>query len=110
MEDCISNFWTTDDGMPDGGHASGIGYAIAWQRGPLSAGRNGAFLIEVLQSCLLQLQQYEGTPLDSTENKTARDHLTQCIESLESRKQRRQDEGTFGEQIPDKDTIGEFGS
>jgi hypothetical protein len=48
--------FTTVEGLPDGGHTIGDGVVIAWQRGPLTAGRNGAFLIEVLDALRSEIQ------------------------------------------------------
>ncbi|MGL5060914.1 MAG: hypothetical protein ACRC62_13140 [Microcoleus sp.] len=49
----INKNWTDEDGNHAGGHSIGIGWTIVWQRGPLNkAGRNGAFLIELLGECL----------------------------------------------------------
>lgn len=46
-----SHHWKTE-GKPDGGQSYGIGFAICWQRGSLQEqGRNGAYLIEVLEAC-----------------------------------------------------------
>ena len=43
--------WSDDDGNHSGGQSIGESYTIAWQRGPLKeSGRNGAFLIEVLEA------------------------------------------------------------
>ena len=45
--------WSDDEGSHLGGQSIGESYTIAWQRGPLKeSGRNGAFLIEVLQSLM----------------------------------------------------------
>lgn len=50
-----SHHWKTN-GKPDGGQCYGINatqFTIAWQRGSIQEqGRNGAFLIEVLEACL----------------------------------------------------------
>lgn len=52
-----SHHWVTE-GKPDGGQSYGIGFAIAWQRGSIQEqGRNGAYLIEVLEACLDELVQ-----------------------------------------------------
>jgi hypothetical protein len=49
----INKNWTDADGNHAGGQSIGNNFTIAWQRGPLNeAGRNGAFLIEVLGACL----------------------------------------------------------
>jgi hypothetical protein len=49
----INTNWTDENGDHQGGQSCGKYFTIAWQRGPLNeAGRNGAFLIEVLEACL----------------------------------------------------------
>jgi len=99
----INRDWTNDRGRRDGGISTGIGYTIAWQRGALiTEGRNGAFLLEVLHSCLIQLNYYQESIFASKENAIAREHLTIAIEALESRSNRRKAEGTLGTHIPDK--------
>jgi hypothetical protein len=51
-----SHHWETE-GKPDGGQSYGIGFCIAWQRGSLQdEGRNGAFLTEILDNCLIKLR------------------------------------------------------
>lgn len=97
----ISQFWSTADGLPDGGQSSGIGFSIAWQRGPLTNGRNGAYLIEVMEACLAQLERFKSTPFDCPENEQAREHLSQSIEILKARRDRRESQGILGTHIPD---------
>lgn len=49
----INKNWTDADGNHNGGQSIGDNFTIVWQRGPLKeTGRNGAFLIEVLEACL----------------------------------------------------------
>lgn len=93
----INTNWTDADGNHQGGQSTGIGYTIAWQRGGLNvAGRNGAFLLEVLGSCLSQLQYFQDSKFASYENQHAIACLKRAIYHLESRKNRRQQEGTLG--------------
>jgi hypothetical protein len=103
----INENWVKADGTHDGGISTGIGFTIAWQRGPLdAAGRNGAFLIEVLESCLHQLYRYQFADFDRTpekpgkyacpENQEAINHLELGLEALKARRDRRQQEGTLG--------------
>lgn len=48
--------WMDGDGFPTGGQAIGQSFTIAWQRGPsLLVGRNGAFIIDVLECCFKAL-------------------------------------------------------
>ena len=97
LESVINQNWTNDDGTHDGGVSTGIGFTVSWQRGPLNeAGRNGAFLIEVLQSCSTQLEYFQNSSYSCQENADALIHLQKCIELLESRRNRRDLAGTLG--------------
>ena len=89
--------WTTADGLHDGGVSTGIGFTIAWQRGPLQdTRRNGAMLLEVLMSCRNQLAYFQQGPYKCAENAAALDYLIGAIELLEQRRSRRLAEGKHG--------------
>lgn len=93
----INHNWTNEDETHDGGVSTGIGFTIAWQRGPLNEnGRNGAFLLEVLDSCRGQLEYFQETFLPCEENETALHHLNEAIKALESRRNKRKADGTLG--------------
>ena len=99
----INQNWVDADGNPDGGISTGIGFTIHWQRGALDkAGRNGAFLIEVLHSCRHQIETYQSGRFACRENADALNALNTCIEELESRKNRRQIQGVLGTHETDK--------
>jgi hypothetical protein len=100
-----SNWTDTATGAPDGGVSCGMGFTISWQRGPLSGGRNGAFMIEVLGACQSQLEYYQAGQFASTENALALDNLKTCIAHLERRLDRRKAEGTLGTHEPDAVTV-----
>jgi len=92
----VNQNWT-DNGDHDGGVSYGPGYTISWQRGPLNeAGRNGAFMIEVLESCREQMIYYQSSKYACQENIEALAHLERAIASLESRRTRRANAGTLG--------------
>lgn len=94
--------WTDANGKPDGGVSTGVGYTISWQRGALDPnGRNGAFLIEVLEACKTQLEFYEEGEFNCEENKAALKHVVQAIEVLNTRKDRRDKAGILGSHKPD---------
>lgn len=96
-QDITTNNWTTPEGLHDGGVSYGQGFVIAWQRGPTGEnGRNGAFLIEVLTACQIQLQHYQSGQFACEENATAHRHLTQAIAALQSRRDRRIAANTYG--------------
>ncbi|MGD1941856.1 MAG: hypothetical protein ACFB0G_11140 [Leptolyngbyaceae cyanobacterium] len=90
--------WTTPDGLHDGGCSYGPGYCITWQRGPLNEGdgRNGAFLLDVLGACMVQLEYYQNSRFECEENRQALLSLTETINHLQSRRDRRAQEGTLG--------------
>ena len=99
----INQNWTNDDGTHDGGVSTGTGFTISWQRGPINvAARNGAFLIEVLESCFSQLEYFQNSTYSSQENIIALEHLDKAIQSLKSRRTRRESEGTLGSHQPDR--------
>ena len=99
----INTNWTDENGNQKGGQSTGIGYTIAWQRGGVNvAGRNGAFIIEVLESCLNQLEYFQDSKFGSTENVEAISHLNQAIGILVARRERRLSEGTLGTHELDK--------
>ena len=101
MTEPLNRNWTTPEGHHDGGISTGIGYTIAWQRGPLTdGGRNGAFIIEVLESCLAKIKDYQTGKFACEENDAAITHLEQALEPLRSRRDRRQSAGTFGTHQP----------
>ncbi|MEH2384903.1 MAG: hypothetical protein V7K14_03730 [Nostoc sp.] len=99
----INQNWTNDDGTHGGGVSTGTGFTISWQRGPINvSGRNGAFLIEVLEACFSQLEYFQNSAYKSQENIDALNYLDKCIERLKSRRGRRETEGTLGTHQPDK--------
>jgi hypothetical protein len=97
MTEPVNQNWTNPDGTHDGGVSTGVGYTISWQRGPINeAGRNGAFLIEVLESCRSQLAYFQNSSYACQENVEALNHLDLAIEALKSRRERREIQGTLG--------------
>ena len=96
MEPTLNQNWA-ENGEHDGGQSYGPGFTIAWQRGPLTeAGRNGAFLSEVLDACRHQLAYFEYNRHACQENADALGHLEQAIALLEARRARRAAAGTLG--------------
>jgi hypothetical protein len=89
--------WTKDNGEHDGGVSMGIGFTIAWQRGPINeAGRNGAFVMEVLDAVRSQLEYFQNSKYQCDENQAALDLLSQAMQVLQARRDRRAVEGTLG--------------
>ena len=92
----ISSNWNDADGKPDGGQTCGMGFTIAWQRGPLNEGRNGAFIIDVLDACIKQMQYYQQGEFRCDENVGVIEHLEHAIDLLKFRRNRRKDSGSLG--------------
>jgi hypothetical protein len=92
----INQGWNDASGNPQGGISAGIGFTIAWQRGPLTEGRNGAFILEVLEALRLHLQYYQNGKFCCTENVIAIGHLQAAINALNARTKRRAAEGKLG--------------
>ena len=96
-----SHHWTSE-GKPDGGMSYGIGFTIAWQRGSLvKEGRNGAYLIEVLEACEDELK-HKNKYFPCQENEEALSHLQKCLAFLNSRIERRKINQTYGTHQPDQ--------
>lgn len=94
-----NNQWSSHhfetEGKPDGGQSYGIGFCIAWQRGSLlEQGRNGAFLIEVLEVCLDELR-HKDRQFPCRENIEAMGYLEAALSKLNARLTRRKEEGTL---------------
>lgn len=82
--------YTTEGGLHDGGVSYGEGFCISWQRGSLAEnGRNGAFLIEVLEACKTQLEYHQDSQFACSENEDALANLSQTLEHLRARLNRR---------------------
>lgn len=93
----INRQWTRSDGSHDGGVSTGIGFTIAWQRGSLvQEGRNGAFLIEVLEACRNQLRYYQNGSFACEENQAALEALSTALDALNGRRDRRMRTGKLG--------------
>jgi hypothetical protein len=100
----IHTNWTNEDGTHAGGISTGVGFTISWQRGALNtAERNGAFLMEVLDACRHQLMYFQQSKFACEENLLALQHIDEAMFSLQSRRDRRQDQGTLGTHETDRD-------
>lgn len=90
--------WTDNDGNPAGGVASGFGFTISWQNGPLgvTGGRNGAFLLDLMAVCKRRLEHYQNSRFACQENAEALEDLSRAIQRLKDRRDRRQADGTLG--------------
>lgn len=97
----INQNWQDEYGNHQGGTSTGTGFTIAWQRGPLTEGRNGAFLIEVLEACQSQINYVNQGKFNCTESTVASELITDAIKILSSRSERRLSEGTLGTHQPE---------
>ena len=95
--------WSDDKGRPGGGMASGIGFTISWQNGPL--GRigtderkepNGAFVEDVIVAALQRIAYYQDGEFNCHENARAIECLVEALEYLDSRTERRITDNTEG--------------
>lgn len=97
----LNKNWTLN-GKSDGGVSSGLGFCISWQRGSISEnGRNGAFLVEVLEACQHQLKYHQSGQLSCSENAIALEAINKALEALNSRIERRTSAGVYGTHKPD---------
>ena len=93
--------WFDKDGNPEGGQASGTGFSIAWQRGPLGTGDsrqepNGAFVETIIDAALHRLEFYQSSKFSCEENYVAIHNLKAAAAVLNRRTTRRTDDGTEG--------------
>jgi predicted HicB family RNase H-like nuclease len=94
--------WADSSGNPDGAVSAGIGFLIHWQRGPLTNGRNGAFMIEVVESLIEMMKHHQANPkFACNENAVAIHLMTEAVSQLNLRRSRRSDAGTLGTHIPE---------
>jgi len=93
------------DGNPAGGTTFGVGFAIGWQNGPLGRGAdrkqpNGAFVEDVIDSCIDRLKYYQKSPFACESNAQAIQNLVSALAHLELRtrdREKRLVEGTHEE-------------
>ncbi len=83
------------DGVPTGGCASGQGFAITWQDGPLGRDEhrvtpNGAFLEDVLMACKQRLEFFQESQFACSTNAMAITSIGEALEALASRTRERE--------------------
>lgn len=96
-----SEHFSDEDGNPLGGSASGRGFAIAWQHGPLGRGvnrkvPNGAFVETVLGSIRDRLLFYQNGPFACVENEQAIEHIEAALAVMAARTADREKRGVEG--------------
>ena len=96
------------DGNPAGGFASGIGFVIVWQDGPLGRGEekkppNGAFLEDVIIALSQRVEFYQSANdgrLACNENDDTLYYLGEALNAQFRRTERRQKSQTEGTTQP----------
>ena len=90
------------NGNPAGGKVEGAGLLIEWQNGPLGRGEdrkepNGAFVETVIAAVIHRIEYYQGNnKFRCRENALAVTKLEEALHWLNSRTERREQEGTEG--------------
>lgn len=98
----FSEHWLdAKSGAPQGGVASGIGFTISWQNGPLGRGTdrkepNGAFVETIIAAVIDRINVYQTTRFKCEENEKALEYLKQAAEVLQSRTARREAQNVEG--------------
>lgn len=82
-------------GRPEGGHTFGVGFAIAWQRGPLGRGEgrippNGAFVEDIIAAAADRIAFYQDSEFACQENADALEHLNKALAILDERTKARE--------------------
>jgi len=93
--------WTDSQGNAAGGVASGRGFAISWQNGPLGRGgqrreQNGAFVEDVIKAAVNRLAFHQGGKFACMANDVALKHLHAALEALQLRTEEREARGVEG--------------
>ena len=101
----MSQHWNDENGNPEGGIASGTGFTISWQHGPLGRDEervkpNGAFVEDVIEACVDRISYYQDSRFNCSKNASALSFLKLALEALDSRtkdREAREVEGTHAE-------------
>lgn len=101
LQSFFSEHWSDEEERPAGGVATGRGFTISWQNGPLGRGNerkepNGAFVETMIVVCINRLQFYQRSEFACEENEEAIEKLFTALGYLELRTKRRKDVGTEG--------------
>ena len=95
------NNFSDEAGRPAGGHSFGVGFCIAWQRGPLGRGEerippNGAFVEDIIDAVIRRIEFYQASEFACEENERALFHLQGAADALAERTQAREARGVEG--------------
>lgn len=102
-QEIFTENWSDQDGnYPAGGVASGRGFAISWQNGPLGRDGerrepNGAFVEDVIEAVVERIHFYQESEFQCETNYQALVCLEKALEHLNARtidREARQVEGT----------------
>lgn len=90
-----------EQGVPNGGYASGMGMGLVWQKGPLGRGNdrkqpNGAFVETVIDAVIQRIEFYQGSKFNCAENEAALGYLRRAAEALASRTAKREAQAVEG--------------
>lgn len=90
-----------DEDNPAGGYASGVGFSISWQNGPLVVDGErreptGAFVETILAVVKQRIEHYQESRFACSENAQALEHIEAALESLDSRTKDREERGVEG--------------
>jgi len=93
--------WNDMQGRPEGGHTFGVGFAIAWQRGPLGRGdlrdpANGAFVEDIIAAAIGRIEFYQASEFACLENADALEALKHAATRLAERTKAREARGVEG--------------
>lgn len=93
--------WKDLNGNPAGGFASGVGFCISWQNGPLGRGEkrkepNGAFVETIIVAAKRRIEYYQESRFNCKENAEALHHLEEALKWLRSRTASRETRGVEG--------------
>ena len=102
MRQYITSKHSTDEnGNPHGGHTSGTGFDIEWQKGPLAVDGirkppNGAFVEGIIEAAIDRLQFYQESKFKCRENALAITKLEEALHWLNHRTAAREARGVEG--------------
>lgn len=105
LQDIVGKHEVDENGMPAGGHTTGVGIDIHWQNGPLGRGKdrkepNGAFVEGVIAAAIDRIQWYQSSKFKCRENALAITKLEEALLWMQWRtiqREKRNVEGTHVE-------------
>ena len=101
-----TDFFLTDDGIPDGGHIHGTGFAIALQKGQIETDQNGQLqpngaITQTLIAVVISiLEFYQRTKFANKYNLEAITYLKLAKDALRRRLKERQNKGILNTHEP----------